>query len=329
MNRIRRTLAALCAWLVAAGLGRAELRFVEPQANAGTVYTGTRLVHRFAFTNKGPDAADIVEARPSCGCLTPQLSQSHLQPGEAGVLELEVNTFTQPAGPQAWTVHVKYQSSQRTYEIPLQLTARLIAEVTVEPAALVLAAEKASEQELLLIDRRAQPFTITAVGASSPGLQPRLAEQGRDAQGHHIGKIRMAVADEYPAGRHEEIVSIYTDNPAYRELRVPVTVIKHGPQRVTALPGEVTLTTAAGQPFPSRMVLLRDRDNQPVRIERILADDPALVCQWVPGPNNLASLRIRVERQQLTQNNLHSVIHVELSAPVRETLMIPVTCSQR
>src|SRR5207237_7508843 len=103
-------LAAVSLILLVAGSATAagaDQHFPETAADAGQVYTGKELAHTFAFVNRGPEAVEIVEARASCGCLTPRLEKRVYQPGERGELRLEVNTFTQPAGPHAWTVAVR------------------------------------------------------------------------------------------------------------------------------------------------------------------------------------------------------------------------------
>ena len=45
--------------------------------------------HRFAFANKGKETVTILEAKASCGCLAPRLSERRFKPGEEGNLELE------------------------------------------------------------------------------------------------------------------------------------------------------------------------------------------------------------------------------------------------
>src|SRR5438132_11895487 len=136
-----RHLLALALAVLPAGGGTAayaDLHFPETEADAGPAYTGKELAHAFAFVNRGPDAVEIAEARASCGCLAPRLDRRVYQPGEGGELRLEVNTFTQPAGPHAWTVTLRCRSGGDWQEIGLRLRARLVTEVSVQPAALIL-----------------------------------------------------------------------------------------------------------------------------------------------------------------------------------------------
>jgi hypothetical protein len=179
---------------------------------------------------------------------------------------------------------------------------------------------------LLLSDLRPKPLAILDVRASSGKLLPRVGEPTRDAKGHTNWRIRLAVADDYPDGRYEEMLDVYTDDPRYRDIRVPVTVIKRAQQRFAATPSEVVLVAPEGQPFPSRMVLIRDDQGQPVHIDQVLCNDPAITGQWTQGPGAMATLRIRADRSLISGETFRSAVHVQIDQPVRETLTIPVTC---
>jgi hypothetical protein len=221
---------------------------------------------------------------------------------------------------------LKYQCGAASKETTLQLNGRLIAEVTLQPAALIVFADKIGEHDLVLTDSRSKALEVLDVQSSSAKLVARIGEPTQDAQGTHR-KITLAVAEDYPDGRHEETVDIYTDDSRYADIRVPVTLVKHAQQRLSATPNEVELVAAAGQPFPSRIVLIRDELGQRVHIDRIVVDDPALSCQWAPGPNLMVTLRIRVDRNRISGEALRSAVHVQIDQPVALTLTIPISCT--
>jgi hypothetical protein len=210
----------------------------------------------------------------------------------------------------------------------LQLKARLIAEISVQPAILIVFADKIGRHELVLTDSRAGAVKIREVRTSSAKLFPRVSEPTCDPRGSHW-KIQLAVAEDYPDGRHEETVDIYTNDPRYSDVRVPVTLIKHAQQRLTATPSEVELVAQAGQPFPSRIVLVRDELGQSVHIDEILSDDPAITCQWAPGPNVMATVRVRAGQSMAAGESLRSAIHLRIDRPTVEIVTIPVTCTVR
>jgi hypothetical protein len=328
---LRRARNAAAALVIGAGAvpASADLHFTEPVANAGVVYAGASLIHDFTFENQGPEAVVILDARASCGCVQPRIPQGTFRVGERGSITLDVNTLSQPAGAHAWTLDLKYRAGEVSHDMRLQLNARLITEVTVQPAALIVLADRIAQHEIVVTDSRARPLEIQEVRASSGKLVPRVGEATRDPQGHTSRRISLAVPDDYPDGRRDEILHVYTNDPRYRDICVPVTVVKHVQQRVLASPSEVELVAAAGQPFPSRMVHVRDNEDQHVHIDQILPNDPAIRCQWAQGPGAMATVRIRADRTLAPGESFRSAIQIRIDQPVRETLTIPVTCTVR
>src|SRR5205085_11733809 len=134
-------------------------------------------------------------------------------------------------------------------------------------------------------------------------------------RGHWFRKITLQVSDDYPDGRHDEIVEIHSADPVYPSLRVPVTIVRRSEQHLTATPNHVTISAAPGQPFPSRIVLIRSALDQPVLIGQITSDDSAVSCQWAPGPNNMATLKIHIDRSQVHSSNFHSSVTVQVIKP--------------
>lgn len=325
--RSSRRLAVVLVLGLTATAARADLRFAQPKADVGEVRCGAPLTQRFTFTNTGPEAVEIIDLRASCGCLKPRLDQRSYQRGEEGALILEVNTLSQPPGPNTWRVQVMYKSGDVVQEVALQLSARINVEITVQPAAMNIHTDNAVSHEVVIMDRRPKPLTITAVQASSPKLKAQVTEQFKDVLARWVRKVRVDVAEDYPEGRHEEVLSIYTDDPGYRELRVPVTVVKRPRQRLSATPSAVTLQAPPGQPVPSRIVLLRDVEDQKVMVEGVTVDDPALTCSFAQGPEAMATVKISADRTHIKSGSLTSAVHVKISQPIPQTLTIPVSCT--
>lgn len=326
---VRRVLCeiTLLVLVLPAGAARADLHFPQPAANLGDVRSGTPLTHRFTFVNEGPEAIEITNAQASCGCLTPRVEKKTLEPSETGALALEVHTLNQPAGPRNWNVRLSYRGGNTTYEMTLLLSADIVTEITVQPAALTVFADNAVGHEIILTDLRPKALSISSVRTSSPELKSRVTEEFQDGFGHWVRKISLEVAAGYPEGRHDEAVDILTDDPTYPDLKVPVTIVKRSRQPVSALPESVSLQAPPQGAIPSRIVLIRAKGEGSVVVDRITADDPAITCQWAAGPNNLTTVRVSVDRKGLHAESLRSQIHVHVSQPVEETVTIPVSCS--
>lgn len=311
---------AVLALGVLGGSARADLHFPQPFVKLGEVYSGRPLRQRFAFTNRGPEAVTIQRLEAICGCMTPRLDKTTYQPGESGSFVLEVNTLTQPVGPNTWRVRVHHDGKVQE----LFVSAVLRAEIKVEPPMLALSAEGALAHDVVVSDQRALPFRVTAAHASSPHMTTSILA-GQDGRSF---RVHLEVKADMPPGTHQEIVSILTDDPAYRELRVPVTIHKRAKAGVTPAPATVSLTIPRGQPAPTRSVLLRGEAEGNVVVEKIEVDNPALRCIWVAGPGKMATLRVSADSLKVT-DVLRGTIRVHISKPAAGVVAIPVTCTVR
>jgi len=83
-------------------------------------------------------------------------------------------------------------------------------------------------------------------------------------------------------------------------LRVPVTVVKRLRQRLTATPNRVTLTVPAQGAVPSQLLRIRDGNDEDVEVDRVTADDPAILFQWSKGANRVATVKISLDGQRVT-----------------------------
>lgn len=305
---------------------RGDLQFPQPTADVGQVRSGTPLSHTFRFTNAGPNPVEVTEVQGSCGCLKPRLSKRLLQPGEAAELRLDVHTLSQTPGVHHWRVRLTYRDGDRIGQASLELTADVVAELTVQPASLTIFTDSAAAHEIVVTDLRPKALNVVELRPSSSRLKARLAGTSMDSQGHAVRKIQIEAADDYPEGRHEETLDIVTDDATYRNLKVPVTIVKRSRQSVTAVPPEVQLTLAAEQQAASKIVLIRDGSGREVMIDQVTTDHPAVGCQWARGPGAMATVRLTVDRSRLADKTLQAAVQVRLSRPEPRTLTVPVTC---
>jgi len=313
--------------LVATSKGQGQLRFLERAADAGEVKSGLPLSHRFRFANAGPGTIEVMELRASCGCLTSKLSQRVYKAGEEGAIQLDVNTLSQPPGANTWRVQIGYRDGDQLSQTSVELTARLVIEISVTPAAMTIFADSAVSHEIIVADRREKPLSIIQARGSSSKVHAQVTEQFRDVLARWIRKVRVEIAGDCPDGRHEEVLTLYTDDPLYRELQVPITIVKRPQERVTATPRQVSLSAGLGRAVPSRIVLIRDRDNQQVAVASVRADDPAIVISFATGPGLTGTVKISVDRSRMKDGALRSAVHVEIREPVPHIITIPVTCT--
>jgi mono/diheme cytochrome c family protein len=94
---------------------RLNVLSVEPRAfDFGEVEAGTMLSHRFAVKNLTTETLHL-RASASCGCTTPKLEKSELQPDEFTNLDVEIDTsMKQDSVTKTVTIHTDDSHESRT-----------------------------------------------------------------------------------------------------------------------------------------------------------------------------------------------------------------------
>ncbi len=314
--------------LLAAGFGEPAadpLRCPAAVAAKGDVKGGPALSHTFDLTHAaGAGTLTITKVEAGCGCLRQILTASVLQPGETAKLTIEVNTLTQPDGPNRWQIAVAYKLEQpgeqtRPGELLLAITATLSREVSVSPPQIGFSTAAGASQVVTVSDSRARPLTVVKAVASSPHLAVEVGarEAGKGQP------VTVKLSPETPVGHRDEVLVLLTDDPAYPELRVPVRVLKRGAGSVTASPDAVAIRFAPGQTQVSALVQLRAMDGKAVGVAGAESDSPGVIVKWSPGAGPVAVVRVTVTEAVAAQSGTCNV-RVKLAAPAGQEVLIPV-----
>ncbi|MBY0514745.1 MAG: DUF1573 domain-containing protein [Gemmataceae bacterium] len=308
-----------------------------PVADRGPVKAGPPLVHTFDLTHPGPAGTlFITRVEANCGCLRQTLTANRLMPGETAKLSIEVNTLTQPDGPNRWQVQVFYTvdtpSATGVLSQPgvqtLAITATLSREVTVTPAQVGFSFSGEAAQVLTVTDGRPKPLTVVKAASTAPHLAAEVAAPAAGANGVRTQAITVKLAADAPAGHRDETVVLYTDDPAYPEFRVPVRVLKRLPGGVVATPDALNVRLTPGEDAVSVLVQLRSPDGKPVAISGVDNDHPAVTTKWAPGAVPVAAVRITVGGPAAAQPG-SGTVRVRLAEPAGQEVAIPVSWGRK
>lgn len=309
------------------GLARGELVFSAATLELGQVRAGQRFEHRIPLVNQGTAALEITDVKAGCSCVKAAVEPRTVLPGQKAHLVLHINTLSATPGPHAWRVQVHYRQGSITHETAMIVKAEVFQEIIVQPPTIIIYTDASTQHELLVKDLRANPLRILKLEPTSPHLKAAVIEEGRTRDGHLVRKLELQVGDGFTPGRHDELLTIHTDDPLYRQLQVEVSVVKRSRQRFSVLPASVSAVASASQPAPSRLISIRDSQGQPVTIARAVSEDPAIGCTWSSGPHPVATVKITVERKKMLGDYLESKVVVHLQGG--EHLAIPVKCDAR
>lgn len=312
-------------FLLAAGVGNppaGPLQCPAALAARGDVKGGPPLVHTFELTHRGAGTLTITRVEAGCGCLRQSLSSDVLTPGQTAKLTLEVNTLTQPDGPNRWQIAVGYKvegpgAPPQPGELLLQITATLSREVTVNPPQVGFSTTGTATQKLMVGDTRGKPLTVLKATTTSPHLTAQVGPRV-DGKGQ---AVTVTLSPDARVGHRDEAVVLLTDDPAYPELRVPVRVLKRAGGGVRVAPESISLRFAPGQTELSTLVQLRAANGKPIEIAGAESDPPGVTVKHSPGAAAVAVVRVTVTEPAQSGS---CRVRVRLSQPSGQEIVIPV-----
>jgi len=315
--------------LLAAMVGAepAPLAVDLPSVDKGELAANKPLVHTFRLKNTTDLSITVTEISAGCGCFRNEVSERLIAPGKVVDLTVGMNLLSQPEGPNTWKLAVRYRVESNppsTGERALQIMAKVKKDVNVEPVALMLLSEKEITGTLAVTDRRGKPLTVIGarIGLKNVTTEVKAA---KDADGRRTQTIAITVDESCPAGQYADELCIDTDDPEYKELRIPVRVVKKAASTVVqALPASVTLRFAKEQTTASYLVRLRDAGEKEVLVEKAECDHPAVSLKFAAGPGAASTLRVTVDLNKSKAAGV-AFVSVQLKGPKPETIVIPVS----
>jgi hypothetical protein len=311
---LKTTLPALFILLALTMNAWADLKLTPAVVQLGDIAGGKPCEVAVTLANDGAEPLEILEVNRDCSCMTPHLDKRLLEPGGRTKLSMAIRTLGHADGAHTWITGIRYRLQEKTLDASLVIHAKITSEVTVKPAVCALFVEKSLRQEIILTDRRPAPLQVTKVTVSHAALRITRREQKAGV----VTITLEADAAGLTPGRHDELLSIYTSDPDYGHLEVPITLTRL--VSVLAIPNQVELRAEPGHSLPATLIRLRGRGDQAVKVDKVTADNPAITCTWAAGPDKQATLRIQVQPTE----SLESAVHVRLLEPSGETVDIPV-----
>lgn len=308
---------ALSIALAITTTSRADLVFDQPKANLGRVVSAGVIDHEFHFRASGTQPTEVLEIRPSCGCLRSVVAKRLYLPGEEGTIPLAIHATSQSPGPRRYELTLRVRDpAERTVVLIAEVD--LIREIDVEPSAVyVIAGETLSNPITIAIhDRRSRPLRIVSVAAAPERLQAESFNHSGDPA--TISRIRMSLVGATPPGRMEGIIRATTDDPTYSLIEIPVTIVRR--QRVRVAPEELRLRAGA-EGMATGQLIVSDAKGDPIRIETIVATPGIIECQW--SREAQPRQRVRLTAPQGVERWSGEIV-IRLAEPLTCELVVPV-----
>jgi len=304
------------------------LQVAKPTADKGEIPGGPPLFHTFTLTHPGTSGTVVVTgSEAGCGCLRQKITHRVLRPGDSTEFTVEVNTLTQPDGPIAWNVKVKYQFEPESGpavpgSVDLAIIAKVKREISVSPAQLAFTTTGVTEQVLTVTDHRSgKPLTVVKATTANPNFTVSVGP-AKDKDGVRTQPVTLTLAAAAPVGQTDETVILTTDDPAYAELRVPVRVVKKQPGVVTAFPETLTLRAAKGQAELSGLVQVR-ADGKHLVVSKVECTAAGVAVKASTGSGTVQTVRVTITPATAGRSGTATAT-VTLTEPAGQVITIPV-----
>lgn len=306
----------LFAVLLACAAAPPSLSVDSSKVDRGEVRGGPILKQTFRVANNSAEPIAIAGLDSGCGCLRRSVSKNELKPGDSADVSMDVNTLTQPDGPQSWSLKLRYRPASLAKAasdevLELKMSAKIVREVSVTPPMISVSTEAAATASIVLADSRAAPLTVKKVVSSSPHV---VAKWKTDAKGRFA--IELAIAAELPAGTYDETVVIHTDDVHYAELNVPARIVKRAKNAVNAYPESLELDAVE-----SRGIVQFRRGGSPVEIASATSESNDVTVTASKGSGPVATVKVVLGPKAMAGK---SEVKVKFAEPVGAEFTLPI-----
>jgi hypothetical protein len=299
------------------------------RADKGTVKSGPTLRHTFVLQHTGTTGTIVITGlETGCGCLQKTLAKQTLQPGEKTDLTLDVNTLTQPVGPNTWraTVHYRLDKPGEPEAIPvtdkktLAVTATLEREISVTPPMIAFSTTGEASQTITVKDQRPDgTLRVTHALTTSKHLSATIQPDGTI----HLVLLATAPAD---GKTYSETLTLATQDRDYPDFRIPVTIVKRSAATLNVTPDRFVIRFATGESSKSGVVQLRDPSGQALAIASATCAQPGVSLTFSQGTLPVATVKATIDLEKAGKTGTAEVV-VALSSPAGQSVTIPLSWS--
>lgn len=206
------------------------LAFDQYLVDLGPVQPAAEIRANFLFRHRGHRTVKILELKPSCGCLQPRLQKMEYAPGELDSLVLRIQPANEAPGKHEYTVDIKYldpepREARVTFRVQLPEKG-----ISITPPALMVYqfSNKETIQSIRITDTRDENWKVMGVSVTLPFVKVTAGEPIRTESGALEVALEATVAATVPPGRRRGLITVFTDNQQYPELKIPLMI--QGPE---------------------------------------------------------------------------------------------------
>lgn len=230
------------------------LAFPIKSHDFGTVAVAAQTEFRFPVINPLESTMHIQSVRASCGCTTPTIEKSYLNPKEQGAIHAKFNTHSFK-GQKGATLTVVIDQPFYS-EVQLRVDGYIRSDIVVSPGAIdfgTIPQGRAAQKSSKLYYAGRDSWEIVDAQSNRPWLQPEVKELSRGG-GRVNYELTVHVREDATGSFADEVVIITNDKT---KPRIPIRVTGQIDTPLTVSPSVIALgSLKPGEPAEQRLVLI-------------------------------------------------------------------------
>jgi hypothetical protein len=241
----------------------------------GVVARGAKAEFRFPIKNLYVEDVEIQSVRSSCGCTTPELTQTVLKTFETAELVAHFNTrsFT---GEKDATITVTF-SKPFFAAVQVHVSGYIRSDVVLNPGSVDLGSieqGKPAEKTIDINYAGRSDWRVLDVQTANPKLSAALTETGRTS-GQVSYKLSVKLADDAPVGYIKDQLILVTND--VRAKQIPVDVEGRVAAEVSISPASLFMgVLQPGQKATKQLVI---RAKKEFRVKSVTCEDGSFTFQ--------------------------------------------------
>lgn len=289
-----------------------RIAFDKTTHDFGTRRSSETVRAEFTISNRGDEPLEITDVRSSCGCTTTRLDSQKIEPGGSVTLGADFSLRGRK-GPQHKTVTV-YSNDPDARVSRLALKATVEESPSWTPASVNfgrLDADERGSRNAILSGFRTRP-KIRRVELDSEVFEARWVSDASSG-----GHLVVRTVPPLPPGTHRATIEVYTDNPDYPRMTLPVFAYVPPPVRV--VPSTLLLREGDGRRDSVSIALLGAVDS--FRIKRV-GHPAGIKAEARKQADNRWTVKVSGLSQAKGLDGRE--IHIETDVAGQETVIVPI-----
>jgi hypothetical protein len=262
----------------------------------GKAQPGATIEGTFTVSNHGSAALDIQRVVASCGCVTPSIPKTTLQPGESEVLSAKFNSkgFF---GPQVKNIRL-YTNDPQASSLLLTFRGDVAREFKLEPAQFYFGDVLAGTERKIKVQlsSNVEGITLGDVASKSDLFKVETADSNKDGLG--IKTIELSLKSNAPIGVTRSIVLVHTTSANEPVISIPVFAKVQGELQLSPQYISFDLLDAPLPESITRTVDLKNVGADSSNIVSIESDNPFVSGKFkVLKPGKLFEIQVTLSQE--------------------------------